>query len=233
MAVIRAAAPRIRPASGANKYRGVTLTPAQIASVIRMTQWKTTLSEDNPWNDEGPATDPRLGGGVGKHSKLVIAVAIALAESRGKLDAVNQSRNGIAVGLFQIYTRGATRVDTRLFDPVYNTQRAIEKYRAQGWGAWSAFTSGAYRQFIPQATAGVKATHKDSVFEKAGDVVGGVVDAATGTFNVLTSASTWARVGFVLGGGVIVLLGILFVYQQAKSSTVGKAVRTAAKTVGG
>lgn len=58
-------------------------------------------------------------------------------------------------GLWQI-TPGDSEpqigVDAALFDPLTNAKAAVAKYDSQGLGAWTTYTSGAYKQFLQTAT---------------------------------------------------------------------------------
>ena len=90
--------------------------------------------------------------------------AVALAESGGcryalhgpkdlrpfALCTYTYSTGENSVGLWQInlmahraYSVGA------MFDPVQNARAAVTIYRDSGPGAWSTYTSGAYRSFVP------------------------------------------------------------------------------------
>lgn len=82
-----------------------------------------------------------------------IMAAIALAESSG----VNQVQKGqpystTGWGLWQITPGNSVPqfgTDQALLNPVNNAQAAFVKWKGQGYGAWTTYTSGAYRQFLP------------------------------------------------------------------------------------
>lgn len=84
----------------------------------------------------------------------VTAVAVALAESSGRSDVVNSIG---ASGLFQILRSAHSELFTRYnySDPVDNATMALIVYRNAGgsWSPWVAYTSGAYRAYLPRARA--------------------------------------------------------------------------------
>lgn len=85
------------------------------------------------------------------------AVAIALAESSGNVDAYNPERfatggtpTGMgSYGLWQIYLRDHPEFsDVNLYDPQANANAAFQIYSASGFGAWSTYNSGAYTAYL-------------------------------------------------------------------------------------
>jgi tape measure domain-containing protein len=92
-----------------------------------------------------------------------IMAAIAMAESGGRS---NEHNNNAATGdnsygLWQVNMLGRMGPERRrsfgigsneaLFDPAVNASAARKVFESQGFGAWSVFKSGAYKQFLPQA----------------------------------------------------------------------------------
>lgn len=77
------------------------------------------------------------------------AYAVMMAESGGKPDAYNpEAHNGCngSVGLFQI---ACVHDDPeKLYDPVYNVQRAYEIWSEKGWKEWGAYTDNRYLSFL-------------------------------------------------------------------------------------
>lgn len=84
----------------------------------------------------------------------VIMTATCFAESGGRVEVVNSI--GCA-GLWQINAPVHRKYDRRRLtrDPLYNCRAALEIYRAQGLGAWEAYTNGSWRRFLSQARRGV------------------------------------------------------------------------------
>lgn len=80
-----------------------------------------------------------------------IATAVALAESRGKMDATNTNTNGTTDdGPWQVnsvhgYDRNRLRTD-----PAYTVAAAHEVWQKQGWRAWVTYKTGAYLAFMGQ-----------------------------------------------------------------------------------
>ena len=91
--------------------------------------------------------------------------AIAMAESKGRSGALNNNpRTGdLSYGLWQINMLGGMGPQRRrafgigsneaLFDPATNANAARQVYQSQGFGAWSVYRSGAYKNYLPAAMA--------------------------------------------------------------------------------
>jgi hypothetical protein len=125
---LHAAAP---PASGGQPQSGV-ISPAQIAQYAAAAGF---TGED-----------------------LVIAVAVALAESGGRVDADNTGLNrdgSTDYGLWQINSvhRASGFDPSRAFDPSYNAAWAQTVFSNAGasWTPWTTYKSGAYRQHLDVA----------------------------------------------------------------------------------
>lgn len=114
-------------------------------------------------------------------------VAIALAESGGDSGAHNPKYPDNSYGLWQInmldepgYMLGAERrkkyglsSNEQLKDPLTNAKAAYDILKSQGLGAWSVYTSGTYKQYLPaakKAAAGARTSQP---------VVSGRVDSST------------------------------------------------------
>jgi len=88
-------------------------------------------------------------------SDAQVAAAIALAESGGNPAAVGDQNlapsNGPSIGLWQINIGARANpqyASQNLYDPQSNAAAAYAIYQAQGFGAWSTFTSGRYQAFL-------------------------------------------------------------------------------------
>lgn len=135
--------------------------------------------------------------------QIATGVAIALAESGGRTDALNTAnRNGSwDAGLMQInsihgYSQQA------LFDVKTNVAAALKIYRAAGnsWRPWSTYNSGSYLRFKARG----------AIAAGGGGPTLTVVPASSSN-DALANASnpgTWARIGMFLLGGVMVLIGL-------------------------
>lgn len=94
---------------------------------------------------------------------LVTALAVSRAESGWRPAAVGDvglqdEKWGPSVGLFQIRSlvsedqSGRPRDYTSLFDPEFNARAAYAiSQGGTNWRAWTAYTSGAYRQYLDEA----------------------------------------------------------------------------------
>ncbi len=98
-------------------------------------------------------------------NNAAIMAAIAMAESGGRSSAHNNNaRTGDnSYGLWQINMLGGMGPERRrafgigsneaLFDPAVNANAARQVFQSQGFGAWSVYRSGAYKQYLPAAQA--------------------------------------------------------------------------------
>jgi len=94
-------------------------------------------------------------------NKIPTMVAIALAESGGRTNAHNPKPPDNSYGLWQINMIGklgperrkqfGISSDEELKDPMTNAKAALMVLNSQGFGAWSVYTSGAYKKYISSA----------------------------------------------------------------------------------
>ena len=102
------------------------------------------------------------GAGFNQEQAVTMA-AIAMGESSGRTNAHNpNAKTGDnSYGLWQINMLGRMGPERRrmfniqsdedLWDPAVNAKAAYKLYQMQGFGAWSVYKSGAYRQFLTGA----------------------------------------------------------------------------------
>lgn len=85
-----------------------------------------------------------------------LAAAVAMAESGGYVEAVGDVDKGKSVGLWQINLPSHPTYDARrLTEATYNATAALEiSKRGADWTPWTAYNSGAYKQYLPPSTAG-------------------------------------------------------------------------------
>lgn len=78
------------------------------------------------------------------------AAAITFPESNGDPSVIQKGQPAALTGwgLWQI-----TPGDPSLLDPVANARAAQAKYLSQGWGAWTTYTGGQFRQYLPAVEA--------------------------------------------------------------------------------
>jgi len=167
-------------------------------------------------------------------SQVAIATAIALAESGGNPDSVGD--NGTSFGLWQIHVPAHPEFKgVNLFDPATNAHAAYTVYQHQGWGAWSTYNGAAYFKALPAAQAAAGGATLASVpFDPAGtarnllDQTGAVetatsaitqAGAVTGFIEQLADPATWLRVGKVVIGAVVIMVGVGLVVKLAADDT--------------
>ena len=95
--------------------------------------------------------------------KVATMTAIAMAESSGRSDVINDNANtgDLSFGLWQINMIGDMGPERRklfgiksneeLLDPITNARAAYKIYELQGYGAWSVYKSGKYRDYMVSA----------------------------------------------------------------------------------
>lgn len=169
--------------------------------------------------------------------------AIAMAESSGN-NVVQQGQpyGSTGWGLWQITPGNSVPqfgTDQALLNPVANAQAAFAKYQSQGLGAWTTYTSGAYKQFMGGNVTPSGGGVIGAVTGELGQIVGGVGSAVTSPIvapiehmfdvtmnNVLFVLILGAGIGLV-GVGVVLMLK-----ESPAGTTVVNAVGGAAKVAG-
>lgn len=145
---------------------------------------------------------------------LVIAVAIALAESNGDTDALGSvttpnATTGVVSGnfdhgLWQISNKfhGAKlKANPNWRNPLVNAGLArlvfleaqkIKTNAGDGWKAWSTYTSASYAKKLPFAQLGVAAPFQPVVFDLQGvrEIMAGVVKAQGDTLDLMMAETT-------------------------------------------
>ena len=115
----------------------------------------TLLAADDGARGIGTTAQAALAAGW-RGDDAATAVAVAGAESSYNPKAANG--DSTARGLWQImlslHQPKFAGADWR--DPVANARVAHQLWRTSGWQPWVAYTSGAYRQFLPEARAAVQ-----------------------------------------------------------------------------
>jgi tape measure domain-containing protein len=112
-----------------------------------------------------------------------IMAAIAMAESGGRSSAHNNNAatGDNSYGLWQINMLGGMgperrrqfgiNSDLELFDPATNANAAKAVFGSQGFGAWSVYKSGAYKQYLPAAQAAAAAGAASGTPYRVGDTI--------------------------------------------------------------
>ena len=153
--------------------------------------------------------------------------AIAMAESRGRTGALNNNpRTGdLSYGLWQINMLGGMGPQRRrafginsneaLFDPATNANAARRVFQSQGFGAWSVYRSGAYKNYLPAAMAAGAG---------AGAGAGGGAAAASAIPGLPGVAAAGQRLSAAIaanrGAGTTAALGDLIASRQSELGNV-------------
>jgi hypothetical protein len=99
-----------------------------------------------------------------------IMAAIAMAESGGRMDAIDHDSNGSTdYGLWQINSVHGYDPTQLLNNALYNAKAAVAVFKSQGLGAWVTYNTGAYLAYLPGAS---RATVKNGVTRPGGDTSG-------------------------------------------------------------
>jgi hypothetical protein len=175
---------------------------------------------------------------------IKIATAVALAESRGKLDETHENSDGSTdYGPWQVNSVHGFDPARLTSDPAYTVDAAHQVWSKQGWKAWTAYKTGAYLAFMGQ-DAELNADDK-SLLDRLkplalgplgaagaaalGADVPNPIDAVTGGVSVigdvigaLTEPSTWLRIGKGYLGSILIIAGVggmVFVVANRVGST--------------
>lgn len=171
---------------------------------------------------------------------LVIAVAVALGESGGNVNAHNPIGLDDSYGLWQINMLGTLGPARRkqfgisrneeLYNPAVNAKAAYAiSNGGKSWGPWSVYTSGKYLGYMSRArkaagnpdtsggTTGVQPAGITDVFEWPGEIMD--------FLEFITDPITWLRLGMILAGGGLLAIALFKLSGQADK--VAKIVDTA------
>jgi tape measure domain-containing protein len=153
-----------------------------------------------------------------------VMAAIAMAESGGRSSAYNgnAATGDKSYGLWQINMLGGMGPQRRrafgignneaLFDPATNANAARQVFGSQGFGAWSVYRSGAYKDFLPAAMA---ASRNGSARMLVGAPAGNT--ATPGLPGVAAAGrSLNAAIGANRGAGTTAALGDLIASRQSE-----------------
>lgn len=166
--------------------------------------------------------------------------AIAMAESSGN-NVVQQGQpySTTGWGLWQI-TPGnsvpSVGTDQALLNPVANAQAAWAKYQGQGLGAWTTYTSGAYKQFMQGnvTPANDGSTGDTSGSSSGGGIVSDLLSPIVQPFEHMFDVAVNNIVYVLIVGAGIGMIGVglvLMLRESPAGTTVVNAVGGAARTV--
>jgi hypothetical protein len=173
----------------------------------------------------------------GSKALAPLMAAIALAESGGNSAAMNYTDNGgtqTSVGLWQVST-GTHQFPSSWTTPLGNAQEAVAKYKSQGLSAWGTYTSGAYKQFykggvnpsaLPQGGGGGQASLTSSPL---GNIGGDLINSVLSGLGLGSLTDLFKRLGLILLGGLIILVGIGILVSKPAVQITSKAAKDAVK----
>ena len=138
--------------------------------VLLVVAFEALQGASAPWTIAGVASNAGFAG-----SDLVIAVAIAYAESSGNPNAEGDkdaNGNPTSIGLWQIHFTVHPEFDEQsLYDPQYNANAAFSIYTAAGnsFSPWTTFGSGKYQNYSDQAQSDVNDLSADDSTDDSTD----------------------------------------------------------------
>lgn len=210
----------------------VTAQPSSLPALSGGNLPSDNLSHYNVWQ----LAELALAAGFNEQS--VVAAAVATAESSGNPTAVRQDSNGTHdVGLWQVNSvHGYSDSDMEV--PSKNVAAAYEVYKSSGWGAWTTYSSGAYKKYLlsPQqisklvqqgtlnesqaielatAASNTEPSSVQSAATTVANAAGGIAGTFGGLVGNLTSGSFWIMVLKILAGVVLIGVGL---YMLVKGS---------------
>lgn len=170
-------------------------------------------------------------------STIPLVVGIALAESGGNPDAINNhNANGsVDHGLMQINSVHSDLLSKYNWrDPAQNMKMAYLIYKQAGdkFTPWSTYNSGAAQAHevpikgyakVPPSSANSPAVENTGL-----PGLGGITDSLSSIshfFSVVTNPELWKRIGYGSAAIVIIILGFLILARKP----IGKAATVAAK----
>lgn len=161
-----------------------------------------------------------------------VAAAIALAESGGNTDAVNNRVATRAVGLWQIEIRQAHKdvTEEQARDARFSTSYALHLWQGRGrqFTDWTAYNNGSYKRFLPIPLSGQNGEPGASpqpgptpvpTDVPAPDPIKAAEDAIAKTLGITVPSQAQLRGALlsigVLGLGVLlVLVGLYGIYAE-------------------
>ena len=174
-------------------------------------------------------------------TQLDMAVAIAMAESRGNPAAISSTGD---YGLWQVNARSWPQFSTaQLLDPLGNA-KAMAHISKGGtdWGPWVSFGTSAYRNFLPGSThpeamqMGIGIPGTDLEIPTPGDVVdavgGAAADVLADIVEPLVSRASVAALALILTTTGLGLFALGLSRLSANSQTTRDLVTAATAATG-
>lgn len=151
-------------------------------------------------------------------TNVAIAVAVALAESKGNTNAHNPIGLDNSYGLWQINMLGDMGPDRRrklgltsneqLYDPVINAKAmAMISEGGKKWSDWTTYTRGTYRTYMARGMAASGATSGSIETIPVENETSS--NAITAFFDRIQDPRFWKFVAILAVGAFLVLIGIM------------------------
>jgi hypothetical protein len=211
-------------------------------------------------NSADPSGKPKLT--AAQVQQIQTGTAIALAESGGDEAAVNYNMrlktgkvvygNQLPAGATLLSTdRGVWQINDKAHPDVTSAQAfsldsaTDAAYTISSgftsWGAWATYTSGAYKAHLSDAAAGWKQadvglagpTGLEQAAMNLDQVTTGGWSSITGLIAALMKVSTWIRIGEVIGGAALALLGLALLSRGLIEAAAIGPVAGAVRKIGG
>jgi lysozyme-like protein len=179
---------------------------------------------------------------VAGFSELTTIIAIGLAESGGNMFAHNRLPPDDSYGIWQINMIGdmgparlkqfGIRSKQALYDPVINAKAAYSIYKSQGFKAWSTYNGAKYMLSLKEAKESTPPSqhHPAPEYLPAG---GAEADSTPPSQTASVAEQLFApvfefikglgmRLAAFFGGGVLIIMGLYFLYKKGMLPTVKK-----------
>lgn len=155
-------------------------------------------------------------------TEVPTAVAVALAESGGRVGAVNHNTNGTADhGLFQINDVNLTLVGSTgpilESNPQINANAAHTIWQASGWGAWSTHNNGAYLAYLPRGKKALTDARHGTIGSQVGSAASDVASAVTSPITDVAKALSFIfslQFLYILGGGALLIVALVLLTRS-------------------
>lgn len=200
-------------------------------------------------------TDEEIAGwakGAGfPQNEIATAVAVALAESGGRIDAIGGPNfdGSFDYGVWQINEKAHPEKFAAAegqWWSVFNAQMAFKVWQERGgrWTPWSVYNSGAYRLYLARGEKAAQNPHTPTVNDPSavkeinvlgesitqmGNAVKAIAGAVVKAGGWLSESENWVRVAQVGIGAGLLIAAITVVIRPAVEQVAGPAAKLITK----